>query len=665
MIHFGEASAFNGLDDPDGDGVGNARELLGETNPNVAEFPLPVTRLGVIQGNGENTVVWERPGGAALFKVHWTTDPGASLDTWHEATVTERFFEHVGLDTNVAYHYAVVAQNTMGDAVNSAVVTGVPGVRSWQPLQRLPDAVTSFDSSSTRVAVNRFGDTVILSEMVEESVYRLYVWQAAVFEEWGEPELVSEDSYSHGFAKVDIDENGNVLVSWAGGAPGSRDLYAAYRHYSKTFREREAVEDYASEGASPESPIEGYADGDVVELSHLEFTGAGAAYACWRQNRLHVVNAVADTSGASAIVKRFDPIMGWTGEHNLEVLNNVGDSLNLACDVAGNGQLVAAWERYNTFNPQPGALDGQGHDVWVSVYSPLDGWALSETVEFLDTAIREDSELGIQNHLPKVAVDNQATAAVVWYNSSDNNIEMIEFDFAAGQWLPQETVESRNKQIPDGTGHQLASDDKGRLIVAWGSKFSAKMRGATDWTRSKSLPAPPLRLGIDELGQPYSIHLTGTDLVANRYVDGSWTSAELNEVSDGDVKTVVAVVNRSTDSLAVYWLSGSSLMRSSYEPDVAPGTGSPLPVTSFSTQVKKVKGVKTHTVTLAVNRAATSYFRFSGQGTIDSGGDSTANWQVYTGPVVIRLDKNGSGEFEFYSQDMDGNVEASKMEVLQ
>ena len=93
---------------------------------------------------------------------------------------------------------------------------------------------------------------------------------------------------------------------------------------------------------------------------------SGSAWVCWRQNRLHVYNNYADTDGASALVKKFDPFNGWTSERNLEVLNNVGDTLNLDCDVSGDGRLVAAWERYNTYDPQGFSIGGLENDLWVA-----------------------------------------------------------------------------------------------------------------------------------------------------------------------------------------------------------------------------------------------------------------------------------------------------------
>ncbi len=656
VINFGDTTSFAGSDDPDGDGVVNTQELSDGTNPNVADAPVQVTKLGVVRGDGENVVVWERTPAAARFIVYWTTDPNLAVDAWNQTSVTGRFFEHRELTNGVTYQYAVVAENAMGSTALSPVVSGVPDSHSWQSARRQPDAATSFDAASTWVADNRYGDTVILTEKYEDSLYRLYVWQAAVFDDWAGPELVSEDSSPHSFAHVAIDENGNVLVSWAGGAAGSRNLYAAYRPYAKAFKARETVENYSADNN---------VDGDVVGLSHLEFAGNGSAFVCWRQNRLHVYNNFADTDGASALVKKFEPLNGWTGEHNLEVRNNVGDTLNLDCDVSADGRLVAAWERYNTYDPQAFSIGGFEHDVWVAVFNPGGTWSPSETVEYLKDGIREENGQGIQNYLPRVALGSRGKAAVIWYNESDTNIEALEFDFSASAWLPQETLESRGKQIPGGNTHQLASNESGDLIVGWGTKFRVKPYGDGSWARSKSLPAPASLLGIDELAQPYSIHIAGTDVTASRNVGGTWTSRTLNEVGDVAGKAVLGASAGITDALAVHWLSGPSLLFSTDQPAAFAPPGDSPPVTSFSTQIKRVKGSKRHTITLQPDEVATVFFRFTGQGVIIGGGTDTTSWQTYTQAVVVQLDKGGSGDFEFYAEDVAGNVEATQLEILQ
>jgi hypothetical protein len=384
-------------------------------------------------------------------------------------------------------------------------------------------------------------------------------------------------------------------------------------------------------------------------------------------------------------------------------------------------------------------------------------------VEYIKDGIREESGAGIQNHLPRAAVGSQGRAAVIWHNASDANIEVIEYEFSTSAWLPQETLESRSRQIPGGNTHQLASNDNGDLLAAWGDRFTVKPSGDASWARSKSLADAATHLGIDERAQPYSIHIAGADVIASRYIGGTWISQSLNEAVDVAAKTILSAGAGVTDALLVHWLSGPSLLFSSDQPGepAPPGNTPPIanagtaqtvfestsvqldgsasydpegviasfaweqvsgslvslsgattpqpgfvaptlsveedlvfrllvtdqqglsdsatvtirvlddapdttpPVTTFVTQTRRVKGAKMHTITLQSNETATTYFRFIGQGVISAGGADTPSWQTYTQAVVIQLDKSGSGDFEFYSEDFAGNLESTQLEILQ
>ena len=41
------------------------------------------------------------------------------------------------------------------------------------------------------------------------------------------------------------------------------------------------------------------------------------------------------------------------------------------------------------------------------------------------------------------------------------------------------------------------------------------------------------------------------------------------------------------------------------------------------------------------------------------------DWQVYTGPISVAVDKSGTASFDYYSVDTAGNTEATRTEVLQ
>ncbi|MGQ9424741.1 PKD domain-containing protein [Gilvimarinus sp. F26214L] len=92
---------------------------------------------------------------------------------------------------------------------------------------------------------------------------------------------------------------------------------------------------------------------------------------------------------------------------------------------------------------------------------------------------------------------------------------------------------------------------------------------------------------------------------------------------------------------------------------------STAPVTTYTGTRRASKGSVSFDITLSSNEPGTTYFRFSGQGSIGSGGTGTPDWQPYTNPVTINLDKKGVVTFEYYSIDDAGNQEATQQEVLQ
>jgi YD repeat-containing protein len=652
VVNFGGTGAHGGADDPDADGLSNAREQADGTDPNSANQPGAVSSLAVLRGDGESVLVWERPPAAAIFRVYWSTDAGLPLADWQQEEVAERYFHHAGLTNGARYHYLVVAANALGSSAPSPAVSGAPDAPGWRAPQPPPASLSTLDPTATRVATNRFGDTAVLSEKLEDGRYRLYVWQRMATGGWGGAELLSEEPGPHHFSDVAIDNEANVLVAWSAGAPGARDLYAAYRPYGRRFGAGQLVENY---------PATSQVDGDVVGLHGLAFAADGSASLCWRQNRKHVFDNFFDPDGASAIVKLFHPARGWFGEHNLEVMNNVGDTRSLNCDMAGDGRMVAAWGRGNTYSPEA-MLNAFEADVWVAVYDPEHGWSPSETVEFLGSGIAGDNDLNSAGS--RAAVHGAGRAVVVWYDGDAADIQSLEYDFPARRWLAQETLESRDKRVSPDESLHLAAGENGSFVVAWGQSYRTRTAGQSGWERVKSLPAAPEALRLDLFGQPVTVHYSGTDIVASRLLDDSWRSAVLNGSATTGAKALGLLGTALPDSALVYWFSGESLMASSDEPRAAPPPADASPVTTLSVQVQKVQGASRYTLSLSANAPAATWFRFSGQGAVEAGGVDTTGWQVYGEPVVIQLEKKGSGSFEYYSESADGLVEAAQTQVL-
>jgi hypothetical protein len=501
------------------------------------------------------------------------------------------------------------------------------------------------------IAGNALGEIVLVSIEAAAEVHRLYSWSYSPIGGWQAQQLVSESHATHQSVRASIDLQGNLMVAWISDVSGTRNLYASYRPQGAIFEPPALIEQYSGDGQF---------SGDVLTFDHLEFADDGSAFACWRQQRPHGFAGPTETAAAAAMVNRFDPVSGWGQEQILEADNNIGSTEELSCDVSGEGRLVAAWERRNSFSEQDSLAAAQDYDVWVSVYEPARGWLELETVEFIQHGIREQGGLGVQNRKPLVAVTGD-TAAVLWYNSSDTQVVSITYDLAAGAWQGVDILESRSRRIPGADSHQLASNSTGALMALWGERYVTRHDGESSWSKSRALPSLPELQGMDAEGLPYIIHRQGNDVVVNRFDGSGWSQDQLNAVSDGSPKNLSGTVGSILGDLSVYWFSGDEMLRSSHEASPPSQSG---PVTMLSLEVTKVKGIARYTLSLEVDRVAETYFRFSGQGTIVSGGQPDDNWQTYTGPVVIQMDKRGSGAFEYYSEDSDGNRESSRTEVL-
>jgi hypothetical protein len=203
------------------------------------------------------------------------------------------------------------------------------------------------------------------------------------------------------------------------------------------------------------------------------------------------------------------------------------------------------------------------------------------------------------------------------------------------------------------------------FAVAWGSYYRSRSWSQTGWERSTSIPAEPDVLTIDSAGQAISVHLSGAQVIANRLEGGSWQSRQVSETGDTQAKAVQHLATTRGDTAAVYFTSGITLLQVSHKPAVPVDPGSGTPVTSYQGISGKSKGVTSYTITLAPSEPAITWFRLAGQGAVVTGGVNVSTWQTYSAEVVIQLDKKGSATFEYYSEDVDGNIEAVNTEVLQ
>jgi hypothetical protein len=631
-----------------------------EVTVNARDVPETPSSLSIAPGNRSNLLSWQPVAGASHYRVYWTPEPNLGQDSWNKVLVTAKQWIHAEISNGTRFYYGISAVNEHGESGISSTVSATPGQTAWQPANQIPAADTQTFGINTSVATNDYGGMALVSEQFTGTSYQLHAWQFDYASGWSGPKPLHAGEERHSLLKTDIDQDGNLLVAWASGPDENRSLYSLYVPYGQEPQSVQLVEHYAPDN---------YVSADISEVAHLEFADDGQAWICWRQNILHTFRGYYDRDGSSAIAKRFDPTAGWVGEHRLEVSNNVGNTLNLSCDVAGNGRVLAAWERINSFDPKPIAVAGEEHDVWIAAFQPGLGWTDSETAEFLASGEREANGTGIQNRYPQAAVGSKSKGAVVWINETDINIESKLYDFTTNSWSTQQTIETRANRIEHGSTPKIAANEAGDIVTSWGNRYSYRNSISSIWERAGLLPATPLVLGVDPLGQAYSLHVESGNLIANRMTAGLWHTARLYPVSDALQQSLLHANTSVTNALSAVWASENQLFRASDQlplsltepnegPDAVP------PTTTFNSQANRVKGGTTHDIRLSTDEPATTYFRFQGQGEIISGGLNNDQWQTYQGNVRLALDKKGQGYFEHYSEDTSGNRESIKRELL-
>ena len=153
-------------------------------------------------------------------------------------------------------------------------------------------------------------------------------------------------------------------------------------------------------------------------------------------------------------------------------------------------------------------------------------------------------------------------------------------------------------------------------------------------------------------------------------MSGSWELRTLGDSSAATEENLIQSGTGLTDSLTVYWTSDQSLYLATDQlPSALPvdhgGPDTTPPVTALSARTARVKGGTHYEVTLTPNEPASTYYLFTGQGTIVDGGNNAGEWQMYQGPVAIQLEKKGEGLFQFFSRDDAGNDETTRTELLQ
>jgi hypothetical protein len=143
---------------------------------------------------------------------------------------------------------------------------------------------------------------------------------------------------------------------------------------------------------------------------------------------------------------------------------------------------------------------------------------------------------------------------------------------------------------------------------------------------------------------------SAVDNGGNLYISGLFSGvADFDPAGVGDVRTPVG---------------GNDIFVTRFESTISGGDTVP-PITTATVDRGTYRGTPYFDITRVVNEPAVTWFMFTGDGTITTGGINTSAWQVYIGPIHIDGVKKGTANFDFYSEDTAGNQETIRTEVLE
>lgn len=754
VVNFGDTTTYDGTNDPDGDGTSNVQEYLEGTNPNITNSPQAVQNVVVLASDSSNTIVWQRSLSANGYYLYWSNDSQAPFSSWNKVEVDGVNFRHEMINNGTEYFYSISARDSAGETNLSPIVSGIPNVNEWSSADQVPNDLTTYPFANRSVASNKIGDTVIVTDHFDNGSYQLRINRYSVMFGWSSEEVLLDSVEQHRSLNSDIDDFGNILVTWTEDSGTSISLKYLYYSVLDGWSAPGFVENYEYTGSLQ---IHGGVAGDSVSV---QFFPNGSAVACWLQNVYHVSNGKYFNGQYSSMVNFFHPRMGWGTEQKLELSNNIGFTESISCDINDIGQVLVSWERRTEFNPSSQTLTND--DLWVSFYDPQSGWETPQTIEFILNGQEDVNGSDMENFSPDVALNNNGQGRIVWREDHNAAIHAMDYDWSTRSWINHEILESRSTKIPTRVKPKVSLTEAGDAAAFWRDSYAIKSSSDNSWQRSKSMPVGSVYQSVDQSGNPLSIEINGSDISASRLVNGSWTGSVLNESIDVASKSLESVKLLMTDQLLIHFQSDSSMYRSkqvaqssgpsnsapsanagidqsalegasvtldgnasndsdglisSYQWEQLTGTlvsinnaASPIadftapdvtgtedlifrltvtddqgatdtdtvvvsvqdsgpdlkpPVTAFSTDRQTVKGKPRHTVTLTPDEPATTYFRLTGDGVIETGGQPTNEWQVYTVPIEIQLPKNGSSTLEFYSIDTASNTEATNTEILQ
>jgi len=341
--------------------------------------------------------------------------------------------------------------------------------------------------------------------------------------------------------------------------------------------------------------------------------------------------------------------------------------------VSPSGDAIIAWN-------SPVHSD----DVFAT-YKPNGGtWARAKAVN--------DNVNGHSASNPQVGMDDAGNALILFKEailnyypdtSPRSEVMAVWYDKNSGDFQDPVIVSDRNLGNVRSTDLSLRFNGTGTAMTIF-EQFDVQVGGPSNFYVSRyEVPPPPnqpptANAGPDQLvTEGNSVTLDGSasadpegNLTGYQWTQTAGPAVTLNNAGTAVADFTAPAVTQNT--LLQFELTvtddvsqtGTDSVDITVQPVGGGGDTTP-PVTTSTFDRTTSKGRVYYDITLSADEPATTHFRLTGQAHITAGGADSTAWQVYTGPISVAVDKNGTANFDYYSVDTSNNTESTHTEVLQ
>ncbi len=396
--------------------------------------------------NGNAVIVWRQFDGSnnrQIFKSEYRSG------TWtHPSSLSDNISPD-GQDASIPQ----VAMDDNGNAIivwsqsdgsNYQIFKSEYRSGTWTHPSSLTDNISpdGQDASTPQVAMDDNGNAVIVWYQSDGSNYQIFKSEYRSGS-WTHPaslsDNISPDGQNASLPQVAMDDNGNAIIVWSQYDGSNYQIFKS-EYRSGTWTHPASL----SDNISP--------DGQNASLPQVAMDDNGNAIIVWYQS-----------DGSNSQIFKSEYRSGaWT--HPASLSDNISpdgqDAYAQQVAMDDNGNAIIVWRQ----------SDGSNSQIFKSEYRS-GTWTHPAS---LSDNISPDGQYA---SLPRVAMDDNGNAVVVWYQSDGSNSQIFKSEYRAGSWAhPASLTDNISPDGQNASVPQVAMDDNGNAVIVWSQSDGSNLQ---------------------------------------------------------------------------------------------------------------------------------------------------------------------------------------------